>query len=286
MDVEDYFHVHAMEHVAPRSSWGSFPSRVEHNVERLLETLAAHNATGTFFVLAWVADRYPELVQRIAAGGHEIASHGWWHRKLTTVTPARFREDVKASKHLLEDLVGKAVLGYRAPSFSIVPGGEWAFDVLLEVGYQYDSSLFPIRRPGYGYPDAPPVPHVIHRAGGSLFQFPLATTTIASVRIPAAGGGYLRHFPYAVVRRAFRESEQAGVPAVFYIHPWEIDADQPRLPCDALTALRHYRGLSGVLPKIQRLLSEFDFTSVRQVLHDAARWDISGEFIAHERRAQ
>lgn len=262
VDVEEYFQVNAFEGVAPRERWNDHPSRVAASVDLLLDRLAAHGATGTFFTLGWIADRHPIVVRRIADAGHEIASHGYWHRRLTTLTPATFREDLRASKRALEDLTGTPVVGFRAPSFSIVPGGEWAFDVLLEEGFRYDSSVFPIVRPGYGYPRAPLVPHHVERPSGRLLELPLATTTLAGRRIPAAGGGYLRQFPFSVIRRAFREHEARGVPGMFYIHPWEVDPAQPRLEVSWLTRVRHYRGLASTLDKIERLLAEFRFTAV------------------------
>jgi polysaccharide deacetylase family protein (PEP-CTERM system associated) len=245
---------------------------VSANVDRLLELLARHGVTGTFFTLGWVAKRHPLVVRRIAAAGHEIASHGWWHRKITKQTASEFREDVRLAKQVLEDITGGPVAGYRAPSFSIVPGREWALDVLIEEGYSYDSSMFPVRRADYGYPDATPIAHVIQRAGGQLYEFPLATTMWNGVRLPAAGGGYLRHFPYNVVHRAFKEHTEAGVPAVFYIHPWELDPDQPRLPVPLVTRLRHYRGLKGTAERIERLLSSFQFTALRNGLPRTAPW--------------
>ena len=266
VDVEEYFQVAALEGVVTRQDWSTRASRLEPAVERLLEMLARHGATGTFFTLGWIADRHPHIVRRIAEGGHEIASHGYWHRRVDTLTPDEFRDDVRASKAVLEDAGGMPVIGFRAPNFSVRPGCEWAFDVLIEEGYRYDSSLFPIRRPGYGYPAAPVVPHVLHRASGSLTELPLATLTWHGARIPAAGGAYLRHFPYAVVRRAFREHLEHGIPATFYVHPWELDPAQPRLPVSWLTRLRHYGGLARTVPRIERLLGEFPFTSAARCL--------------------
>ncbi|HXI20386.1 MAG TPA: polysaccharide deacetylase family protein, partial [Gemmatimonadales bacterium] len=175
VDVEDYFHVVAFERVVRREDWDSYPTRVVANTVRLLELLARHGARGTFFTLGWVAEREPGLVRRIAAEGHELASHGHWHRRVFTLTPEEFREEVRRSKALMEDLTGRPCRGFRAPSFSIRPGMEWAFDVLLEEGYRYDSSLFPVRRPDYGYPAAPPRPHLIRRPAGTLLELPLAT---------------------------------------------------------------------------------------------------------------
>lgn len=262
VDVEEHFQVSSLEPFVSREEWDSQPSRVARNVDILLDLLARHGATGTFFTLGWVADRHPDVVRRIAAAGHEIASHGWWHRRVVTQTPDDFRRDVRDARALLEDLAGAPVLGYRAPSFSIVPGCEWAFDVLLEEGYRYDSSLFPIRRSGYGWPGAPATPHVIRRAAGTLFELPPATTVIAGVRVPAAGGGYLRQFPFSVIRRAFREHARRALPGMFYIHPWEVDPEQPRIAAPWLTRVRHYRGLPETAARLDRLLAEFPFSSI------------------------
>jgi polysaccharide deacetylase family protein (PEP-CTERM system associated) len=266
VDVEDYFQVYAFERMVDRSAWDRFPTRVVRNTEIILELLDQHSATGTFFTLGWVAHKHPALVRRIADAGHEIASHGWWHWKVTSLTREEFREDVYASRAILEQISGQPVLGFRAPSFSIIPGLEWAFDVLLETGYRYDSSLFPIRRMNYGYPKASPIPHLIHREGGDLIEFPLAMTRIAGAQVPAAGGGYFRHFPYAITHRAFMEHTVAQTPAVFYIHPWEVDPEQPRLPVPWLTKVRHYRNLHRTTARLERLLSEFRFTSIARRL--------------------
>ena len=266
VDVEEYFQVAAFERVVRRSEWASYPSRIERTVDLTLELLARHDTIGTFFTLGWIADRYPLVVRRIHDAGHEIASHGYWHRRVDTLSQEEFREDVRASKAVIEGTCGAAVLGFRAPNFSIKPGGEWAFDILLEEGYRYDSSLFPIRRPGYGYPHAPTVPHMIHRSGGSLCELPLATTAWRGMRVPAAGGAYLRHFPYSVTRRAFHEFGSSDIPATFYVHPWELDPEQPRLDVPWYTRLRHYGGLARTAPRIERLLSEFRFTTAARSL--------------------
>ena len=276
VDVEEYFQVNAFDEYIPRESWPTYPSRVAENVDRLLDMLARHRVVGTFFTLGWIAKRHPRVVKRIAQAGHEIASHGWWHRKVTALTASEFREDVRLSKEVLEDITGIRVLGFRAPSFSIVPGREWAIDVLIEEQYAYDSSMFPVRRPEYGYPDAPPIAHVIERPAGRLCEFPLATTVWNGVRIPAAGGGYLRHFPYHVIQRAFREHTENRLPGVFYIHPWELDTEQPRLPVPLVTRVRHYRGIRNTAERVERLLSEFNFTALRDALPPpASSWSPS-----------
>jgi polysaccharide deacetylase family protein (PEP-CTERM system associated) len=270
VDVEEHFQVSAFDRVLSRDAWDAQPSRVEPNTDRLLDLLASHSATGTFFTLGWVAERHPSLVRRIVAGGHELGSHGWSHRKVTTLTRDEFRDELRRSKAVLEEVSGTSVRGFRAPSFSIVPGLEWAFDVLLEEGYTYDSSLFPIRRPDYGYPKAPSIPHTITREAGSLLEFPMATLTLFGTRIPAAGGGYLRQLPLGVIRRGLLQLEQSGSPGMFYIHPWEVDPGQPRLPVGWVTRIRHYRGLDRTMGLLERLLREFRFTSVSRWLADRA----------------
>jgi len=262
VDVEEYFQVRALRSVVSRDEWLSRPSRIVKSIDDLLACLDRHEVRGTFFLLGWIARYHPEVARSIAGAGHEIASHGFWHEAVTSLTPVQFLEDVRSTKSELEDVTGARVLGYRAPSFSIIPGWEWAFDALIEAGYRYDSSLFPIRRRGYGYPSAQRTPHVIQRPRGKLAEFPLATTKILSYPVPAAGGGYLRQFPLAVIRRAFREASKRGESATFYIHPWEIDPGQPRLPVSQLNRIRHYRGLDGALERIESLLEEFSFGTI------------------------
>jgi polysaccharide deacetylase family protein (PEP-CTERM system associated) len=268
VDVEEYFQVKALESVVSRDDWLAMPSRVAASIDALLATLDRHGVKGTFFVLGWLAEHRPDVVRSIADAGHEIASHGFGHERVTSLTPATFREDIRTSKSALEDLVGTPVWGYRAPSFSIVPGFEWAFDVLIEEGYRYDSSLFPIRRRGYGYPSAPRTAHVIRRSSGTLLEFPLATMKLFNYPIPAAGGGYLRQFPLGIIREAFRAASDRGEPATFYIHPWEIDPGQPVLPVSTLNRVRHYRGLSATLERVETLLREFAFGTISSYLSE------------------
>lgn len=252
----------AFEPFIRREDWDGQPSRVDASVDILLDLLARHDARGTFFVVGWLADRKPDIVRRISAAGHEIASHSWWHRRVMTLTPAEFREDLSRTKARLEDISGQRVVGFRAPSFSILPGMEWAFDCLLETGHLYDSSVFPIRRPGYGWAGAPTDPYEIVRPGGILREYPMTTLDVAGLRIPAAGGGYLRQLPYGLIRRAFRARQAVGRGGMFYIHPWELDPGQPRVDCGWLTSIRHYRGLERTLPLLERFLDEFPVTSV------------------------
>lgn len=269
VDVEEYFQVSAFENIVDRNRWDSFESRVAAPTLHLVEMLAHRGDRGTFFILGWIAERYPELVLEIARAGHEIASHGWDHKRVTTLQPDEFRESIRRSKALLEDISGQPVLGFRAPSFSIVPGREWALDLLIEEGYTYDSSLFPIRRPGgYGFAGTPCEPHWIDRPAGRLAEIPPATLTRFGARIPAAGGAYVRLLPYGLVRTAFREFDAQNVPATFYIHPWELDPEQPRLPVGRLTRVRHYGGLHRTIPRMSRLLEEFHFRPVAETVEE------------------
>ena len=265
VDVEEHYQVSAFEGVISRADWPRQESRVERNVDRLLAMLDRHRTIGTFFVLGCVADRHPELVRRIASAGHEIASHGQDHRRVTHQTPDEFRESVRRSKAVLEEISGAPVLGFRAPSFSIVPGKEWAFDILLEEGYRYDSSIFPIRRSAaYGYPAAPRDPYTIEREAGSLLEFPLTTLRRAGWNVPASGGAYFRIFPYALMRAALLDCASRGTPGVFYVHPWEIDPRQPRIPAPVTSRLRHYWGLDRTLGRMDRMLTEFRFGPIAE----------------------
>lgn len=272
VDVEEYFQVNAFDGTVARSEWDTLPSRVAGSVDLLLDLLEMHEARATFFVLGCLVARHGGLIRRIHSAGHEIASHGWSHRKLTAMSPAQFREEVRTSKEALEWTASAPVVGFRAPSFSLIPGYEWAFDVLLEEGYRYDSSLFPIRRPGYGYAAAIPRPHALVRASGVLAEFPMTVWTVGRMQVPAAGGGYFRHFPYAVTRAALRACERRATPGMFYIHPWEVDPLQPRLSAPPLQRLRHYGGIEGTPKRLVRLLREFRFTTAAHLLfRDGAR---------------
>ena len=268
VDLEEYFQVSALESCVARSTWDSYTPRLLQQMKPLLEMLARHEAKATFFVLGWVAERQRELIRTIAAAGHEIASHGWDHVRVTHQTPAQFRDSIRRTKNLLEAITGQPVLGFRAPSFSIVAGREWALDLLIEEGYRYDSSLFPVRRPGggYGYPNGSSDPHWLERPAGRLAEIPPTTLRWCGVRLPAAGGAYFRLLPYNLVRAAFRQCERRGVRGTFYIHPWELDAAQPRLNVSWVTRVRHYGGLRRTAPRLQRLLADFRFTAIRDTV--------------------
>jgi polysaccharide deacetylase family protein (PEP-CTERM system associated) len=264
VDVEEYFQVSAFDGFVSRDAWATLHSRVAACVGRLLDLLARHRARGTFFILGWVAERHPDLVRAIVDAGHEAASHGWDHKRVTEQSPEEFRASVRRTKDLLEQLSGQPCLGFRAPNFSIVPGREWALDILLEEGYRYDSSLFPIRRPGYGYPGGWDVrdPYWLDRPAGCLAELPPATLRRLGLNLPAGGGAYFRILPYGLVRSAIAAYDRRGVPTTFYVHPWEIDPAQPVFPVSWLTRFRHYTGLERTLPRLERLLSEFRFTAI------------------------
>lgn len=267
VDVEDYFHVSAFDHVVSRADWGSFESRVTANTDRLLELYASASVRSTFFVLGWVAERFPTLVRRIAEQGHEVASHGYHHQLLYMLTPKQFREDVRAAKATIESVTGRAVLGYRAPSYSVIQSSLWAIDVLIEEGHVYDSSIFPIHHDRYGIPDSPRHPYRLHRAAGSLLEVPGSTVRVGGVNLPIAGGGYFRLLPYAWTKWGIeRVNRREREPVVFYTHPWELDPDQPRMPVSRTTRVRHYRGLERTSGRLTRLLRDFRFDSIASAL--------------------
>jgi len=260
VDVEDYFQVSAFDKVVHRSQWADLESRVVGNTERLLEIFQAHQVKATFFVLGWVGERFPSLVARIAGLGHEVASHGYAHKLIYDQTPDDFRDDVRRSKDLLETAAGCAVTGYRAPSFSITDRSLWALDVLVEEGFTYDASIFPIRHDRYGIPDSPRHPHVLKRATGSLVEAPGSTVRIGGLNVPVGGGGYFRILPYAWTRWGIRHLNRAEQrAAIFYLHPWEIDPGQPKFQASRLSRFRHYRNLDQTESRLRRLLGEFRF---------------------------
>jgi len=240
--------------------------RLDVGLRVLLDLLSEHGARATFFVLGWVAERAPGLVREIVERGHEVASHGSDHRRVTMLTPGEFRDSVRSSKRILEDVTGSEVFGYRAPSFSITRGREWALDILVQENYRYDSSLFPVRRKGYGFLGGGRDPYRLTLGSGILDEIPPATVNVGRAVFPAAGGAYFRHLPYALVRSALLSAEQRGVPGTFYIHPWELDPAQPRLSVPMLTRIRHYGGLKRTAPRLRRLLSSFRFQPIAETL--------------------
>jgi polysaccharide deacetylase family protein (PEP-CTERM system associated) len=267
VDVEDYFQVNAFDGVVPRERWDSFESRVCRNTERLLALFESRGVTGTFFVLGWVAERFPALVASISKMGHEVASHGYAHRLIYDQTLDAFRDDVRRAKDLLESATGVHVDGFRAPSYSVTERTMWALDVLIEEGYRYDASIFPIRHDRYGIPSSPRHPYVMTRRRGSLVEAPASTVRWAWINLPVGGGGYFRILPYAWTRWGIRRiNAREGRPAIFYLHPWEIDPSQPRINAGLLSRFRHYRNLDKTERRLGQLLDDFRFSTVRQVL--------------------
>lgn len=264
IDVEDYFQVSAFAPYIPREQWDSRPCRVERNVERILQMLDGHDKKATFFTLGWIAERYPQLVRRIVGGGHELASHGYRHERASDLSETAFFADIESAKKLLEDISGHEVKGYRAPSFSIGQDNLWAFDCLERAGYRYSSSIYPIRHDHYGMPDAP---RFAHQVRSSLLEVPVTTARFLDRNWPASGGGYFRLMPYVVSRWLLRRVNQVDrQSAVFYFHPWEIDAGQPRIDgINAKTRFRHYLNLHKTEARLQRLFADFNWGRMDEV---------------------
>ncbi len=271
VDVEDYFQVSAFEPYVHREDWERIPARVEANLDRILALFDQAGIRATFFTLGWIAERHPGMVRRILEQGHELASHGWSHVRVTQQDRAAFRADVTRTKALLEDLSGTPVLGYRAASYSIGAANLWALEELAAAGYRYSSSIFPIRHDLYGMPEAPRFPFHPDNARG-LLEIPMTTFILGTRRLPCAGGGWFRLLPYAVTRWAIRRVNRRDArPAVFYFHPWEIDPDQPRQPgLDARTRFRHYLNLRRTEDRLRRLLADFAWAPLRDVFLEPA----------------
>jgi len=338
IDIEDYFHVHAFSDVVRYEDWDKFECRIEHNTDRLLEILDSirspillkpqhkstsalnklqfithnskistqHSSKGTFFVLGWIAERYPDLIRRIHKEGHEIACHGYAHQLIYSQSKEKFREDIKKSKAILEEIIECEVMGYRAPSYSITNKSKWAFEILIEEGFKYDSSIFPIRHDFYGMPNAPRFPFIVSLNGKNnvefsvlnyelndsqsithnsklkinnsithslinsniLIEFPMSTVRILGQNLPISGGGYFRLFPYPLIRKCFKSvNVKKNRPFIFYIHPWEFDVDQPRIKDAAnLLKFRHYVNLDKTEDKFHKLLKDFKFSSIKNIL--------------------
>lgn len=267
VDVEDYFHVAALSATIKVEDWSKISPRVVDNTRRLLDLFDLHNVKATHFVLGWVAERFPELVREIDSRGHEVASHGYSHQLVYEQTPDVFHEETRKSKTILEDILGKPVIGYRAASYSITKNSLWALDILSELGFKYDSSIFPIRHDRYGIPDAEPLPHKLTTPGGNeIVEFPLTTSSLFGLRMPAAGGGYFRLYPYAMSKFLLRRVQKMRKPIVFYLHPWEIDYTQPRVKASLLSTFRHYNNLDKCEQRLERLLRDFSFSTMSDVL--------------------
>jgi polysaccharide deacetylase family protein (PEP-CTERM system associated) len=265
-DVEDYFQVQAFADVCDRARWDGYESRVERNTNLIMDLLAERDTHATFFTLGWIAERYPAIVRRVVAEGHELASHGYAHHRVDQQTPDQFRADIRQTKKILEDVAGTPIKGYRAATFSVGPTTPWAFQVLEEEGYAYSSSVYPVAHDNYSNPDAP---RFAYRPTGTsqLWEYPISTVRLAGRNIPCGGGGYFRFAPYAAFRRAIahiNESEHQS--AIFYLHPWEVDPEQPRPEGVSLKSrFRHYLNLSRTVPRLKRLLQDFRWDRIDRV---------------------
>jgi len=259
VDLEDYFHCEAFASLISPGEWSRRKVRLNRTVPRLLEMFEANGAKATFFVLGWVARRYPRLIRRIAALGHEIASHGYWHQHLGRMTRRSFREDVRVSRTVLEDATGQAVMGFRAPTFSLTCRTAWEAEILVEEGFTYDSSIFPIYHDRYGVPEAPGGPFWLEGRAGRILELPPLTVGWGRLKFPVAGGGYLRVLGAGVVSWAIGRANAGGRPAVLYVHPWELDRRQPRLPLGRVSAIRHYVGIGRMEGRVRRLVRDHDF---------------------------
>lgn len=271
IDVEDYFQVTAFDRVVNRQDWDIYPSRVDQNTRRAMDLLDEFGLKATFFILGWVAERQPELVRDIARNGHEVACHGYGHHLVYHLEPSEFRGDIRRTKHILEDLTGQPVLGYRAPSYSITQKSMWALDVLMEEGFAYDSSIFPIVHDNYGVPGSQRFPYVTESAKGRLHEFPLTTLEVPlpgkKIALPIAGGGYLRLLPVRLIHWAMqRINQKEGQPTVLYFHPWEIDPEQPRIRASFKSRFRHYLNLDLTEDKLRHLFERLRFDTMANVL--------------------
>ncbi len=270
VDVEEYFHPNAMDAAVSPAQWEALPHRVEANTHHVLDLLSEHGVRATFFVLGWVAERWPLLVREIARRGHEVACHGYAHRLVYKLGPEGFRADVARAKRVLEDCLGTPVAGFRAASYSIVSTTTWALDVLIEEGFEYDSSIFPIRHDIYGIPGFSRFPVLIRRAAGEILEVPPSTVRLFGRNWPVAGGGYFRLLPYRMTTWSIRRINlHDRRPAMVYVHPWELDPAQPRLAARALSRLRQYTNLRKTEPRLRRLLREFRFGPIAEVMRPA-----------------
>ncbi len=265
-DIEEHFQVAAFDSVARRRHWETHESRVEQNTQVILDVLDQRGIKATMFVLGWVAERNKPLVRRIVDAGHELASHGYGHELITAQHPYTFREDVSRAKKILEDIGGKPVLGYRAPTFSITKETEWALPILVEEGYSYDSSIVPIVHDYYGIPGARPMIHTLKTNSGPIVEVPPSTCNLAGFTLPIAGGGYFRLFPYPILKKLLRRVESQGQPLIMYLHPWELDPRQPRMRGSMLSQFRHYLNLDKVHSRLTQLLKDFSFGPIQALL--------------------
>jgi polysaccharide deacetylase family protein (PEP-CTERM system associated) len=268
IDVEDYFHVAAFAHQIQPENWGRYPSRVEKNTNRLLDLLSEQQVRATFFILGWVADECPALVRKINKAGHAIGCHGYFHQMIYEGSPSHFRCDLRRAKGTIEDVLGRSIKSYRAPSYSVTSKTPWALPILAEEGFEYDSSIFPIMHDLYGVPGAPRFPYLkVLNNGQTIKEFPPSTIRLLGINCPIGGGGYLRILPYSVTSLAIhRINAVEKQPAMVYLHPWEIDPDQPRISAPWMSRFRHYHNLDTTELKFKKLLREFSFCTLESVL--------------------
>lgn len=265
VDVEDYFHVEAFADVVDRTQWNAYPCRVENNTRRLMDLLDECGVRGTFFILGWVAERYPALVREIVARGHEPGCHSYWHRPIFRLTPEEFRDDTRRAKDVTEQAAGVRVEGYRAPSFSVTARSLWALDILAELGFTFDSSVFPIHHDTYGIPDAPRAPFRTATPSGNLMEFPITTFHLPFLpNLPVGGGGYLRILPFWYTRLGLQRARAQHLPEIVYIHPWELDPEQPIMAGRWKSRLRHYTNLHKTAPRLRKLLQSAPFSPFRE----------------------
>lgn len=275
IDVEEYFHPNAMDEAVLPEQWDALPHRVEANTHYVLDLLSEYGVRATFFLLGWVAERWPRLVTEISRRGHEVACHGYAHRLVYKLGPDGFRADVARAKGILEDCLGAPVAGFRAASYSIISSTLWAIEILIEEGFQYDSSIFPVRHDIYGIPDFSRFPIKIRCHAGEILEVPPSTVRLCGRNWPVAGGGYFRLFPYCVTRWSMRRINlQDGQPAMVYVHPWEFDVDQPRLPAKATSRFRQYTNLGETGPRLRRMLQQFRFAPIQDVIRPSGHYNV------------
>lgn len=276
VDVEDYFQVSAFADNIEQHEWDEHPLRVENNTYKLLDLFDEYQVKATFFTLGWVAERKRDMVLEIARRGHEVACHGYSHQLIYNQTPEVFQQETVRAKSILEDIIQQPVLGYRAASYSITEKSLWALDILAESGFVYDSSIFPVRHDRYGMPDTPEHPyHLKTPAGHSIIEFPLSTAKILNYRLPVAGGGYFRLYPYWLSKAGLKQINRQQKPFIFYLHPWEVDPEQPRISASWFSRFRHYNNLDKCEPRLRNLMSDFQFTTTWNVLSDLGLNDAS-----------
>lgn len=268
IDLEEYFQVSKFETAIPREAWDHMPSRVRSNTIRILELLSEYNCTATFFTVGWVAEKYPGLIREIADAGHEIASHSYWHRRVSDLTPAEFQQDIRRCKAVLEEVSGKPVTAFRAPTYSIIKSSQWAWDILIDEGFKIDSSVFPIYHRRYGNHNAERFPHKIIRERGALIEFPLSTVRVSGANLPIIAGGYLRFFPYSFTKYGIRRINTVEKkPAVVAFHPWELDPHHPMPRVSLLKRIRHKINIDSTERKLRQALTDFKFGSLQEVVN-------------------